>query len=535
MKSKIIIKKLFLGLVVLFVFYGCQKEFSTLTEQQGSHLIKWITIEDLENQIGSSKAYLQMQEILSSQHRNIVNIELQTDEIVLIELNGQRHYTLKLINNDLTEESDIFYNLIFEEDVSTGEVLSNIYKYDPDPNWLDDTTQPFFGTVQILPNDYFVLSDINKSSGAGRCVTGAYVNWECSESNPHDPNDPMCTQGIWWQYWLNLTYGPCPDPTETEIDAGDSSTGGGNSNNGGGNTNGNSSNTVILVPCNVNGGFNDPNGGACIPVEDHFEPYLCSQNQLTQTQIDWIFANQSNTDNAEQILHYLENNPQNGCVEVDFENNLVFTTSFKQTKAYCVLQLLLDSNNNLFRNTVSQFTSNDSTIPLVFDHAPLNNSSTEASTHYDEVINIAVITLNSNNNSANDNSLIIAGSLLHETIHAELYGIINTENNLPNPLPYYQYQYILELLDYYSNNSSPAFTMSNAQHTFMVANHVEPIALAVRSLDDNRYPLENYLAFGWEGLYDLGVLANVITSQDVSNYINLSSIPLNDSYETSCD
>ncbi len=34
----------------------------------------------------------------------------------------------------------------------------------------------------------------------------------------------------------------------------------------------------------------------------------------------------------------------------------------------------------------------------------------------------------------------------------------------------------------------------------MAENYVVPIATAIRNLDNNRYPLDYYMGFGWDGL-----------------------------------
>ncbi len=38
----------------------------------------------------------------------------------------------------------------------------------------------------------------------------------------------------------------------------------------------------------------------------------------------------------------------------------------------------------------------------------------------------------------------------------------------------------------------------------MAEKFVEPIAEAIRQLDNYQYPLDHYMAFGWDGLEDFG-------------------------------
>jgi hypothetical protein len=71
----------------------------------------------------------------------------------------------------------------------------------------------------------------------------------------------------------------------------------------------------------------------------------------------------------------------------------------------------------------------------------------------------------------------------------------------------------------------------------MVYNHVQPIANAIRELDNNTYSIDYYMAFGWEGLDQIGKITNppLITQMQMNDYINLQQIPLNDNINQSCD
>ncbi|WP_396602380.1 hypothetical protein [Algibacter sp. R77976] len=71
----------------------------------------------------------------------------------------------------------------------------------------------------------------------------------------------------------------------------------------------------------------------------------------------------------------------------------------------------------------------------------------------------------------------------------------------------------------------------------MVHNHVQPLANAIRELDNNTYPIDYYMAFAWEGLDQVGKITNpvLITQSQMNNYISLQQIPLNDNIKQSCD
>ncbi len=62
-----------------------------------------------------------------------------------------------------------------------------------------------------------------------------------------------------------------------------------------------------------------------------------------------------------------------------------------------------------------------------------------------------------------------------------------------------------------------------AQHIYMMENYVEPIAKAVREMDNNKYPLNHYLGFGWDGLraYDY---RGTLTTEESNELYRLQAI-----------
>jgi len=229
--------------------------------------------------------------------------------------------------------------------------------------------------------------------------------------------------------------------------------------------------------------------------------------------------------------------------EVDFDSLLIFSQSFKTTRAYCVLLMLFEANNDLFLDVMSQFTADDTKEKIYFDYGPIYTSqgnldtTSEARTSPPNSNGVIKITFNNASNSANTNTLTIASTLLHEGIHAELFRIVAGENNVPEPLSQYHYNIIVDLLEWYENNGPSNFVDGNSQHNFMIYNYVTPIAEAVRELDNNLYPLDNYMAFGWSGLYEMGKLTvpQAVTQSQQSQYAQLALIPKTDSHEHECE
>lgn len=95
----------------------------------------------------------------------------------------------------------------------------------------------------------------------------------------------------------------------------------------------------------------------------------------------------------------------------------------------------------------------------------------------------------------------MATTLLHEGIHAEIFKYVNDHQGDIDPedrtnLLYYYF--------YYKSDNSNSLETIYAQHQYMADNYIIPIAKTIRLLDNNRYDLEFYLAFAWEGLIKYG-------------------------------
>ncbi|MEO8933095.1 MAG: hypothetical protein ABI295_02215 [Xanthomarina sp.] len=140
--------------------------------------------------------------------------------------------------------------------------------------------------------------------------------------------------------------------------------------------------------------------------------------------------------------------------------------------------------------------------------------------------------------SLNDkSSLEIAAILLHEGIHAELRRIYEGNNLVPNPLSTQQFNYLVSLCDYYRGESPASLVSNNASHTFMVYNHLQPLANAIMKFDNNAYNLDHYMWFASEGLSIIGklTLPPFLTLEDQAIYFNLHHISLNDDQKQICE
>tara|TARA_R110002167_G_scaffold230458_2_gene435672 strand:- start:1017 stop:1820 length:804 start_codon:yes stop_codon:yes gene_type:complete len=220
--------------------------------------------------------------------------------------------------------------------------------------------------------------------------------------------------------------------------------------------------------------------------------------------------------------------------DVDFQNKIIKDSTFVGTKADCVYELLSSTNNNLFKNVLSTFTNGKAQFELKFRIGEVPDGA-DGSTTFDNNTGIITITFPQIINAKS--SIEIASIILHEGIHGELRRIYEGKNQVSEPLPNNQYEYLVDLWDYFRGISPPSKVSNNASHTYMVHNHVLPIANAVREFDNNTYGIDYYMWFGWQGLSDIGKITypQLLTSSQETNYINLQQIPINDSIKQSCD
>ena len=221
--------------------------------------------------------------------------------------------------------------------------------------------------------------------------------------------------------------------------------------------------------------------------------------------------------------------------KVDFVNEIIKDSSFIGTKADCVLEVLLNQTG-YFKEVMNAFTNSNSKYKLKFEVKRMTgqNSSAEAQTSSPDANNLITITIQPN--AASGKTLDIARNLLHEGMHAQLHRIIASGNKTEYNISSKDYIWLVEeLIPFWNKYSDPKFAATNTQHDFMASRYVNPIANAVRKFDGNTYPVENYLYFGWEGLYDEGSNRGLITMTEFNNYTHLASIPLNDKHKTLCE
>jgi hypothetical protein len=200
--------------------------------------------------------------------------------------------------------------------------------------------------------------------------------------------------------------------------------------------------------------------------------------------------------------------------EVDFDDEVILDSSFLTTNAYCVYNELKKRNGNLFRNTIGSFID-DPKYKLYFK---IGECEDPADMCTDQKFLESKKTLIINVDNINLSPLENAASLLHEGVHAELFRFVKEagEGNVnPNERK--------RLFDLYKNFKGLNSMSSIAQHVYMAENYVTPIAKAIRALDNNKYPLNHYMGFGWDGLraYDY---QGILTPEESNEFYHLQAI-----------
>ncbi|WP_282079578.1 hypothetical protein [Aquimarina algiphila] len=207
----------------------------------------------------------------------------------------------------------------------------------------------------------------------------------------------------------------------------------------------------------------------------------------------------------------------NGSTEgVYFDDEIILDSSFLSTNAYCVYNELKRRNGNLFRQTIGSFID-DPKYKLYFRVGECELTD-EACTDDKFLTSSNVLTIKLENTHVQ--SLEAAALLLHEGIHAEMFRFVNEIHN--GNVNSNDRKRLVELYRLYTRLEVDYPTVE-AQHTYMAENYVKPIARAIRELDNNKYPLNHYMGYGWEGLKD-NAHPTLLTTEEFNEFLRLKAI-----------
>lgn len=134
-KSRLL-RRILLIIILLTSFYSCKKEdLSSDSDKSETNLfekkIGFIDYKTLLANIGESTAFKSNSQFFekidyANKGARFMDAYIDTETIHMIEGATVNFYTLKIINNNPEERTTTFYNLVFQEDLESGEVTSCI-------------------------------------------------------------------------------------------------------------------------------------------------------------------------------------------------------------------------------------------------------------------------------------------------------------------------------------------------------------------------------------------------------------------------
>lgn len=155
--------------------------------------------------------------------------------------------------------------------------------------------------------------------------------------------------------------------------------------------------------------------------------------------------------------------------------------------AKCVFEKLKELE--LYKQTINKFENSPNYHLTLSNGVGCNSSTDEACTDASDIQN-GRLKINIQNEGRG--TLDLAAVILHEGIHAEIYRYVDQykkgldPNNRANLLYWYKY---------YKAQNTNGLSTSAAQHQHMADNFVLPIANAIRTLDNDKYPIDYYMVF----------------------------------------
>ncbi len=171
--------------------------------------------------------------------------------------------------------------------------------------------------------------------------------------------------------------------------------------------------------------------------------------------------------------------------------------SLQDTVAGCVLAKLMLGELALYRDTIGSF-EDDPSFNLTFTFGECSDGDDACTSAAD--LSDGNITIKIQNQGLH--ALEYASLILHEGIHAEIFRAVETyTSELLNPNDWERLGQLYR--NYLADNGNNTET-TEAQHRFMTERYVIPLAEAIWKLDNKRYPLDDYMKFGWDGLERYG-------------------------------
>ncbi|RAJ22989.1 hypothetical protein LX77_02148 [Gelidibacter algens] len=192
-------------------------------------------------------------------------------------------------------------------------------------------------------------------------------------------------------------------------------------------------------------------------------------------------------------------------------------------KALCVYEKLKNSNSNLFKETIGKFID-DPKYDLILKNGNCS-SGASACTNSQSIGSTGevIITIDQLSGSILEDAALI----LHEGIHAEIARYVHRFQVGEDPNNRAR---LFQLYKFYKEAEVPE---KHLDHPYMTLNYINPIASALRTLDGNRYPIDYYKSFAWDGLrkWDVSNLLGIEGPPKLDGYRNI----VNSNTNLSCD
>lgn len=528
--SNYLVKILFILLAA--IPFGCQQDELIKEEHQGRKKSTY-----KRNKISYTEYLNSIKELKGFDDKYISNNNKNGGFITAIDTTNIIAYT----NEDLTTytfkvytTTDNFTNstnrLVKSKD---GQVDTYLIRYIPSSTYrsnLRNSTDgkiEYDGYAQLLGEDGQLIfeqkiingNSINQSTGCVPHILGEGGYWLCAANNKHSPEPcPVtcnnCDNDFTWVPFQVSILNGCNGGGGNNNN-GDSSDNDTNNNGGGGGSGNNDNDNNDNNNNNNNDSSNAPDlptepvlgGGEDIPIEDYFNDYLCEP--MSQNEINWAYDNHNE---ATIIWNYIFNNinPQNGeCANVDFEEQIIIDSNVPDCVKNIIYDLKADDEFidlgdmpdsvkqelNLSGFILDIFANSD-LYNLTFKvenlepnaQGEIKNADTDAVRDPDNPLNINFVITLDESYVENATDLAITRSIIHESLHAYISFIYQTEmfNELSNTLR--------NLLD------ESGYEMNPAQHNLMTQRFINNIGNSLENWDNSALSNNQYYNYlSWSG------------------------------------
>ncbi len=192
-------------------------------------------------------------------------------------------------------------------------------------------------------------------------------------------------------------------------------------------------------------------------------------------------------------------------------------------RANCVYEKLGKSNSKLFQETIGKFIDNPK-YNLIFKNGKCSGNAAACTNSQNiSLTGEVVIKIDQLSGSVLEDAAMI----LHEGIHAEIARYVQRHKTGEDPNNRAR---MFQLYKFYKESEVPE---KHLDHPYMALNYINPIASALRRLDGNKYPIDYYKSFAWDGLRKWDV-ANLLGSEQSPEFEGYRAI-VNANTNLSCD